>query len=123
MAKNSILYGIILIVVGLAFYIGSYQSSITALIPGFFGVVMVLCGLLARNENIRKHLMHVAAVVALLGFIATVPGIFKLFIILSGGEMERSVAVIEMTISSVIFLIYVILAIQSFLEARRRREQ
>ena len=121
MAKNSIVFGIIIIVVSIAFYIGTYMGSMTALIPGIFGVVMVICGLLARKENIRKHLMYVSAVIALIGFLATAEGILRLIGMLDGQEIERSIAFIEMAICSVIFLIYVILSFQSFREARRER--
>ncbi len=121
MAKNSIVFGIIIIVVSIAFYIGTYQASMTALIPGIMGIAMIICGLLARKENIRKHLMHVSAVIALIGFIATAEGVLRLIGMLDGAEVERSIAFIEMAISSVIFLIYVILSFQSFCEARRER--
>lgn len=121
MSKNSILFGIIIIAVSVAFYIGTYSASITALIPGILGAVMVICGLLARNENMCKHLMHVSAVMALIGFIATAEGILRLIGMLGGKEIERSIAFIEMAICSVVFLIYLILSFQSFLEARRNR--
>lgn len=121
MAKNSIVFGIIIIVVSIAFYIGTYMASMTALIPGIMGVIMVICGLLARKENMRKHLMHVSAVVALIGFLATAEGILRLIGMLDGVEIERSIAFIEMAICSVIFLIYVILSFQSFREARKSR--
>ena len=121
MAKNSIVFGIIIIVVSIVFYIGTYQASMTALIPGIMGIAMIICGLLARQENICKHLMHVSAIIALIGFIATAEGILRLIRMLDGVEVERSIAFIQMAISSVIFLIYVILAFQSFREARRER--
>ena len=121
MAKNSIVFGIIIIVVSIVFYIGTYQASMTALIPGIMGIAMIICGLLARQENICKHLMHVSAVIALIGFIATAECILRLIRMLDGTEVERSIAFIQMAISSVIFLIYVILSFQSFREARRER--
>jgi hypothetical protein len=43
------------------------NSGRTALIPGAFGVLLVLCGVLALRESLRKHAMHVASAVALLG--------------------------------------------------------
>ncbi len=121
MAKHSINYGIIIIAVSIAFYIGTYRVSMTALIPGIMGVVMVICGLLARKESRRKHMMHVSAVVALIGFLATAEGLFRLIGMMSGKEVERSIAFIEMAITSVIFLLYVISSVQSFREARRNR--
>src|SRR5262249_18560377 len=33
-------------------------KGLTALIPSLFGVVLIVCGVLARRENLRKHAMH-----------------------------------------------------------------
>ena len=51
MAKNSIVFGIIIIVVSIAFYIGTYQASMTALIPGIMGIAMIICGLLGMSTK------------------------------------------------------------------------
>ena len=33
------------------------------LIPAFFGMILLVCGVLADNDKLRKHVMHLAAVV------------------------------------------------------------
>ena len=71
MAKTAIIFGIILTLLGLIAYFGISSESITALIPAFFGVPVIILGWLALNEKYRKHSMHIAAALMLLGFIGT----------------------------------------------------
>ena len=75
MSTLSIVCGILLILVGLAGYIhgtSTGHGSVTALIPAFIGIPLALLGVIAGiKDGWRKHLMHVAVVIALLGFIAT----------------------------------------------------
>ena len=61
--------GILLVVVGLASYYLTGQTSITALIPAFFGIVFIVLALVARAEAARKHAMHAAVAVALIGLL------------------------------------------------------
>jgi uncharacterized membrane protein (UPF0136 family) len=71
MAKTAIAFGILLTLLGLTAYFGISSESITALIPAFFGVPVIILGWLALNEQYRKHSMHIAAALMLLGFIGT----------------------------------------------------
>ena len=64
------LFGLILIVLGVASYVVTGRTSVTALIPAFFGAVLVICALIARNEAARKHAMHAAVAVGLIGALA-----------------------------------------------------
>ena len=89
MAKLTIAYGVIFILMGLYGYFGISSESITALIPTFFGIPMLVFGWLALNEKYLKHAMHGAAVLTLIGFAGTVGGLIKFFKMLGGAEMER----------------------------------
>ena len=71
MAATTRLVGLILAVLGIASYVGTGRTSVTALIPAFFGIVFLLLAYVARNEATRKHAMHVAMVVALIGIVGT----------------------------------------------------
>ena len=100
------------------------MQSATALIPSFFGVLFVAFGALAHKENLRKHVMHAAAVLALVCLGATFKGgVLGGITLLSGGEVARPPAAISMGIMFVICLIFLILCIRSFVMARRRRAQ
>lgn len=112
--------GAILVLLGFGAYIGSSAQSITALIPAFIGLPILILGLLAKNEKNRKIAMHIAVILALLGFVGTVPGLIKLFSHLGGAEIERLQAVYVQSVMAVLCLIYLILAVKSFIDARRK---
>jgi len=102
-------------VVGYVIGISSDRASITALIPAFFGVVLAGLGLAARaSEGLRKHLMHAAVVVALLGFIATAGRLISKL-----SELSATPAVISQAAMALVCLVFVVLAIRSFAAARR----
>jgi hypothetical protein len=110
-------FGLILIVLGVASYVLTGQTSLTAMIPAFFGAVLVLCALVARKESARKHAMHAAVAVGLLGGLAALGrGIPAA---LSGGATRP--AVLSQLVMGVLLLIYVALGVQSFIAARKAR--
>jgi len=118
MAKISIIIGVLLIILGLYGYFGLDSESITALIPAFAGVPLLILGLFALNEKYRKISMHIAAAMALLGFIGSamraVPALFK-------NEIANQEAFTIQLLMAVLCLIFVVLAVQSFIKARRIR--
>jgi hypothetical protein len=117
MPSTTRLFGLLLIVLGVASYVTTGRSSVTALIPAFFGAVLVICALIARNEALRKHAMHAAVAVGLLGAIAAlargVPAALA-------GDAARP-AVMSQLVMGVLLLIYVALGVQSFIAARKAR--
>jgi hypothetical protein len=94
--------------------------SLTALIPAAFGVVLAIAGVLARNDRMRMHAMHAAVLVALLGFVGSARGLLGIGTVLDG-TAARPAAVVAQAIMAVLTLGYVVLAVRSFIEARRRR--
>ncbi len=122
MPTTSIVCGMLLIVIGTAGYVigmTAERASITALIPAFLGLILVLLGALAGiRESLRKHLMHAAVIVALLGFIATAGRLVSRL-----SEISLSPAVLSQASTAVICLVFVILAIKSFSAARRERAE
>jgi vacuolar-type H+-ATPase subunit I/STV1 len=129
MPKYSILFGLILIVYGVAFYVTAGAladdttgsgASITALIPSFVGIILLVLGIIsACKESLRKHLMHLAALLALLGMIGSAPGLWKIIQTVQGkGELERPMAAFAQTGMFLLLLIFLILCIRSFVTAR-----
>jgi len=123
MAKISITFGVILIILGLYSYFGINNESITALIPTFLGIPVLILGFLGLNEKYLKHAMHGAAVLMLLGFGGTVGGLIKFFRMLGGEVFERPSAITIQAIMALICLVFLILAIKSFIDARRKRSE
>lgn len=123
MAKITITFGILLMLLGLIGYEAPVIHSLTALIPAAFGLVLLVLGILARTENQKKRMivMHIAVTVGLIGFLGTVMGIYH-FIRMETGHFVAIPAMVEaQTVMSLMMLFYVLLCVRSFIEARRAR--
>lgn len=121
MPKFSIVLGIIFIIMGLYGYFGISSESITALIPTFFGIPLLILGWIGLNDKYLKHTMHGAAVLTLLGFAGTVSGLIKFFKMLGGEQMQRPAAVTVQAIMSILCLLFLVFAVKSFIDARRNK--
>ena len=122
MPRYAILFSLLLILLGLGSYFGTGRSSVTALIPAFFGLPLLLTGLLGLRESLLQHAMHAAAVLALLGLLGTISGIPKLVTLLGGGAVERPAAAVVQTLMAVLCAVFLGLCVRSFISARRRRD-
>lgn len=112
--------GYFLILLGLVAYFGTGMQSLTALIPAFFGLAFTGLGSLAANkESMRKHAMHTALLLAVLGIAGSVGGILDLFGLLGGTALERPAAAISQALMFIVCLYFVIAGIKSFKEARK----
>ena len=118
MPATTRLFGLLLIVLGLASYVTTGRTSVTALIPAFVGAVFVILALVARNPAARKHVMHAAVALALLGALGTLGRIVPA---VRDGNTTRP-AVLAQIAMTVLLLVYVALGVRSFIEARRARK-
>jgi hypothetical protein len=116
----TIALGVALIVVGVAGYVLTGAVSLTALIPAAFGLVLALAGVIARDERKRKHAIHAAVVVALLGFLGSVRGLLQIGAVLDG-TAARPAAVVSQSVMALLTLGYIAMAVQSFVKARASR--
>lgn len=118
MSGTSIAIGMMLILVGVVGYVigmTSGAASFTALIPAVFGVLLAVLGAVAAmKDSLRKHVMHVAVLIALVGFIVPLIRLLPRL-----GELTLSAAVISQVLTSALCLIFVVLAVRSFVAARR----
>jgi hypothetical protein len=115
MHTAAIVCGVLLILIGVVGYFGTGTTSWTALIPAFIGIPLALLGVVSgMKEDLRKHLMHAAVVIALLGFIAAAGRLGMGLSSFSGKASE-----ISLLSTAIVCLAFVILAIRSFAAARR----
>lgn len=118
MTNTAIISGVILILIGVAGYLNGYSTghaSWTALIPAFFGVALAILGAIGKqSEGLRKHVMHVAVLIGLLGFIAPLAQM-----IVRGVGLSMSPAVLSSLATALVCLVFVVLSIKSFRDARR----
>ncbi len=121
MAKVTIWFGAALIVLGIVGYAGSGAASPTALIPSIVGAVLAALGAAGMREERRALTMHVAAVIALIGFLGSAMGLASLPDLVTGEDVERPWAVAVQSIMAVVLAIYLVLSIRSFVAARKAR--
>lgn len=121
MVRPTILFSVILFILGVVFYVMTGMKSLTALIPSVLGILMGLCGYIALDHNRLKVAMHSAVVIGLVGLVATLKGLWKGVWMLFGMEVERPVAVVEQCITAIICLIFVVMCFKWFVRNRRAR--
>lgn len=121
MANVTIGFGAALAALGLGGYFGTGRASLTALIPLLFGLLLMLCGALARQESRRKHAMHAAAVLGLLGVLGPLRVLPQMVTLLGGGTVAHPAAVCAQLAMLVICAVFLVLCIRSFVAARRAR--
>ncbi len=118
----TIIIGSILTLLAGVSYIGSGGASWTALIPAMVGVPLVVLGIIARKEQARKHAMHVAVALAMIGFLGTIRVLPSFLTIIGGGSVERPGAIIAQLTMACCCFVLVLFGVRSFVEARRKRE-
>lgn len=112
---------VLLVAIGLGGYVGSGGQAPTALIPAALGILLAICAAVARNPKARMHAMHGAVLVALLGLIGSAGGVLQLPAVISGQTVARPLAVVAKSATAVLCLAYLVVAIRSFIQARRAR--
>ncbi len=124
MPSTAIFSGVLLILIGIGGYaygMMNGSASLTALIPAVLGLILAALGIVAKGkEELRKHLMHGAIVVGLLGFLATVSSVLKIPVLLAG-TAERPAAVVAQSATALVCLVFVVLCVKSFIDARRNQ--
>ena len=126
MAKVTLVFAALLIALGLAGYFGTGHQHPTALIPAWWGLAMGVFGFLAisPNEGRRKLFMHINVTIAALGCLgAVVVAIQGYGAARSAGVEPDHIALAAKLIMAALLAIYVKLCVQSFLDARRSRQE
>jgi uncharacterized membrane protein len=119
MTRWTLVYAAALIFLGLGAYFGTGTRSVTALIPAFLGIPVLICGLVALKTGRPKVPAHIALVFALLGIVGGAMGLPQLPALLSGGEVPRPTATLTQSILFFLSVIYLALGVRSFIRARR----
>ena len=123
MIPTTIVIGLLLNIVGFVGFFGTGAIHYTALIPCILGVILILCGIIARSPKLHMHVMHVAVLVGLLGFGATVSAFAKLPSVLRYHGAENSNAAVSKMATALLCSIFVILCVRSFVVARLLKKQ
>lgn len=123
MAKITISFGVILILLGIFGFVATGSHAPTALIPAYVGILLGILGFLAITENAKRRMlfMHIAVTLGLLGFLGTAKSIYDYIRMLQGQQFPHPPAVEEKAAMAVLLLVFVILCVRSFIAARRVR--
>lgn len=123
MAKLTIGFGLLLILLGVIGFAMTGGTHPTALIPVWFGIVLGVCGMLARTEDARRRMlwMHVAVTIGLLGFVFPAVMAIKEWVSAHRGALAHPAAVGEQGAMAVICFLFTLLCVRSFVAARRGR--
>jgi hypothetical protein len=124
MAKVTIVFGALLILLGIFGFITTGSQHYTALIPTWIGILLGFLGLLANSPDPKRRMlfMHIAVTVGLLSCIATFyGGIVSYIQMMMGKSFPYPAAVESKAIMSLLMLVFVILCVRSFIAARRAR--
>ena len=120
MPNTAIVSGVLLILIGIIGYVFSIvdgNTSVTALIPAAFGILLAILGFVAKSkESLRMHVMHAAVLIGLIGFIIPAWRILSTI-----SNIKVSLAVFSQAAMSLVCLVFVILCVKSFIDARKNR--
>lgn len=120
MPLNSLLAGVLLVILGLVGYsLSDAEHPVTALIPAGWGILLVICGAIAMAApGTRKHVMHAVAGLALLGVLLPV---VRLIMVLTDDQPDSPLGVWSLALMALINGILLVLCVRSFIAARRNR--
>ena len=124
MAKVTIVFGVLLIALGLVGFFGTGSAHPTALIPTWFGLALGVGGILAisPSESRRKLFMHINVTIGLLGLIGAAAEVGRSYAsAIAKGLAPDPIALAAKLAMAGLLLIYVILCVRSFIQVRRSR--
>ena len=120
MESVSIIYGIFLIIWGIAISFISSSNSLTSLIPSIFGIPILLFSILSiKFPNRKKLFMHIVVTFGLIVFIGGLDFSRGLIKGTSFNNMWADTSKLMMLITG---LIFTYLCIKSFIFARKNRQ-
>lgn len=134
MPAITILIGMMMLLVGIGSYgwamvdaarNGGYASP-TALIPAAFGLILLVLGGISTNVKLRKHMMHAAVGIALIGFLAVastlgIRNYTNIGNLITGKPVANPIALGSQIFMAGACLLLVLLGVNSFVQARRKR--
>jgi hypothetical protein len=120
MAKLTIVFGVLLILLGVVGFVATGSAHPTSLIPSGVGILFILFGVMENTPDPKKRMlwMHISVTVALLAFLGTITADIQAFRLSHGTQYPHPAAVIEKAAMSLFCLIYVLFCIRSFINAR-----
>ena len=97
MAKLTIGFGVLLVLLGVFGFVATGSAHPTALIPVGIGLLFVLFGVMSNTENTKRRMlwMHISVTVALLVFLFIIPAAIDTIRLSRGVSFPHPSAVVE----------------------------
>ena len=114
MHRWTILFGLLLVAIGLGGYYFADAKQPMALIPAVLGIAMFVCGMVAAQGAMRMLAIHVAALIGVIGFVGPLVALFE--------DTANTAAVLAKGLTSALCLMFVLMCVNAFLEVRRARK-
>ena len=114
MHRWTILFGLLLVAIGLGGYYFAAAKQPMVLIPAVLGIAMFVCGVVAAQGAMRMLAIHVAALIGVIGFVGPLVALFE--------DTANTAAVLAKGLTSALCLMFVLMCVNSFLEVRRARK-
>ncbi len=112
-----------MIILGAGSFVLTGAASATALIPAFFGIAFIGLGVIGlKKETLRKHVMHAALLLAILGIGGSIGGLINVLGVLGGNELVRPNASYAQAVMALICVYFVVAGVRSFINARKDSE-
>lgn len=108
----TLLFGLVLIVVGVLFKTVSDSPSWTPMIPAAFGVLLIACAAAAMKKAWRMHAMHAAVLLTVLLVLGSIMPLMN----------PTTEKVVEAVLTIVLGVVYIVMCVRSFFAARRARK-
>ena len=109
------LYGLFMVIWGIAISLISGSSSITSMIPAFIGVPLAFIGFISMiKPTLRKALMHIAVVIGIIAFLGGLD-FFR-------GMFTNYYAGLSKLMLMVTGFVYVYFCVQSFIFVRQQKK-
>ena len=115
MTMRAKVLGSLLILLGVVSYVASGGASVTAMIPAFFGVPILLLGWMAHKGIAKQPLLWICVVLAIVGLLGAARGVVQLPTLLDGSA-ERPLAIIAQTLMAVFCLLFVVTGVPALLK-------
>ena len=123
MVRLTRITGIVLIVLGLVYFVMTGSAHPTPLIPSIWGLLLLICGVLAISKNTKRVMlwMHVAVTLGLLGFLFPAIRAAMTYAHPATLTVIKRTAAQEEVIMATICLLFTALCVRNFIANRRAR--
>lgn len=112
MVRTTFFIAGLLVLVGVVFAFLTHSPHAAS--PAAVGVLLAICGVIvAAKPSLRKHVMHVAMLLAVLAILGMI------FPVIKALQMHDPIMLCDVVLTMLLCVLYVVLGVRSFIAARR----